>query len=492
MNETSPRLRPFEWLLAAAVALTGSIILFDRDPGINWAIWVVLAVLVTLLCRRFALATPSPSAPATVLGIGAIIAAGAAARTTSIEVHVGTFWLTAILLAAFLSSVLVTDWEEIGLVNLLTSPFRSAARVITSSLREAGSALRAATDSPSRPLLRRIVIVTPVVVVLLILLGGADPIIDNAIHKIGVWLPTITISQRAVFFAFLLVVMLGACSRLPELRFALPQIQPQFRNGPTAKDGIVLVGSTLATLVLFLVLQIAYLFVQPPSQVGNGVTYAEYARRGFGQLCVVVTIVGAVILVAERFRDPGDVDRLRTLRRLESATIAAAGLILLSALRRVVLYEEAYGYTVARIHATAYIVFIAAFLVLLALELRRGGITSSLARRTLGVAVAVLLFILYWNDQAWIMNRNIDRIRATGKFDVNYASKLSLDAFPALAGRRNELAPADWATLRDKAACKSIRGPFQWYEWNPVRSAAKSAMDALHLVEPSDCPPRRD
>lgn len=490
MIEQQTPLRASQWLLTAGVALIGTIILFDRHAGVNWAIWVALAVIVTLLCRRSA--DNAPSSPQLLLGAAAIIAAGADARTTDINVHVGIFWLTALLLAAFLSTILVRDWEEIGLFSLITSPFRSAARVVTSALREAGLALRAATDSPSRPVLRRIVIVAPVVIVLLILLGGADPVIDSVIHNIGLWIPTITISGRPVFFAFLLVVMVGASSRLPELKVAIPPLQPQFRNGPTSKDGIILVGSTLATLLVFLILQTIYLFVQPPSEIGNGVTYAEFARRGFGQLCVVVTIVAAVILFAERFRDKDDVARSLTLRKFEFAAIVAAGLILLSALRRVILYEQAYGYTLARVHATAYIVFIAAFLILLVLELRRGQITESLGRRSAAFALAVVLVILYWNDQAWIANRNIDRIHATGKFDASYAASLSLDAFPTLASRKDELPPAYWATIRDRAACKSIIGPFQWYEWNPVRSAAKTAKDALHLPESSNCSLPRD
>jgi hypothetical protein len=487
--EQQTRLRGFEWLLTAAIAVIGSIILFDRRAGINGAIWVALAVIVTLLCRRSL--EPAHSGPPFLLGVAAIIAAGADARTTDVAVHVGIFWLTAFLLAAFLSSILVKHWEQIGLFSLLTSPFRSAARVVTSALREAGLALRAATDSPSRPMLRRIVIVAPVVIVLLILLGGADPVIHSVIYNIGLWLPAITISERVVFFAFLFVVMVGACSRLPDLKFAVPPLLPQFRNGPTSKDGIILVGSTLVTLVVFLILQTTYLFVQPPSEIGNGVTYAEYARRGFGQLCVVVTIVAAVILFAEKFRDTVDSTRVRKLRQLEFASIAAAGLILLSALRRVILYEQAYGYTVARVQATAYIVFIAGFLIFLALELRRGQISQTLGRRSAAFGLAVVLVLLYWNDQAWIMNRNIDRIHTTGKFDASYAASLSMDAFPTLVSRKDELPPADWATVRDRAACKSIRGPVEWYEWNPVRSAAKSAADALPLLESSNCSARR-
>jgi two-component system sensor histidine kinase BaeS len=241
-----------------------------------------------------------------------------------------------------------------------------------------------------------------------------------------------------------------------------------------------------------------YLFVHLPNQLGNGVTYAEYARRGFGELCVVVTIVGAVILFAEKLRrnselTPAVAARRSNLRALEFGTLAAAFLLLLSALRRVILYEQAYGYTVARLHATAYIVFMAGFLILLTLQLRGGGVTPSLARRTAALGFVIILAILYWNDQAWIMNRNIDRIRETGKFDAKYAASLSDDALPTIAGRKNEIAPADWIALRDRLACKRLPAPDTWYQWNAARSSARAARASLQLPAPAPtCPTRSD
>ncbi|MDQ6718619.1 MAG: DUF4173 domain-containing protein, partial [Gemmatimonadota bacterium] len=301
MTKESLRLNTIGWLLSAAIAVVGSVILFDRTAGINGAIWVALAVLGTLSARRpdhWRAARPDIG-----LGLAAITAAAAAARTTDTPVHVGIFWLTAVLLAAFLSSLSASGASEIGLVALITSPFRSAARVCVSSARELGLALRAATDSPSKAILRRFLLVAPVVLLLLFLLGGADPVIHSAIDGAESWLPQLVAPERAIFFAVLFVVMIGASSRLPDLKWSIPAREPQLRSWPSAMDALILVGSTLATLVAFLVLQIAYVFVRLPSQVGNGITYAEYARRGFGQLCVVVTIVAAVIIVAEKFGD---------------------------------------------------------------------------------------------------------------------------------------------------------------------------------------------
>ncbi|MBA3645769.1 MAG: DUF4173 domain-containing protein [Gemmatimonadaceae bacterium] len=478
------------WIFAALSALLGASTLFDAHAGINWGIWVALTTLAALYCQRsedFRRARPS-----TLLALAAILAAGADARTANSGAHVGIFCLTAFILGVFICSIRATDADEVRLLTLLTSPFLAVASVAVSAARKIGSLLQPAPGSSSRTAVRRTVLVAPVVLVIIALLAGADPVIHSTVESVTTWIPEVMMPARVIFFLVLLFVTLGAFSRLPDLKLALPLQGAQLRGGPTAADATVLVGSTLATLALFLILQVVYLFVHLPNQIGNGVTYAEYARRGFGELCVVVTIVAAVILFAEKLRRNNEGTRSALLRNLEFGSLVAAGLILLSALRRVVLYEQAYGYTVARVHATAYIVFIAGCLILLADQLRRGSITPALARRSAAFGLIVVLAILYWNDQAWITNRNIDRIRETGKFDVKYAASLSDDALPTIARRKNEIAPADWIALRDRLACKRLPESDEWYEWNAARAAARTARASLRLAASTACPKRGD
>lgn len=479
---------PAPWILAAICALLGATILFDAHPGINWGIWVAITTIAALYSQRSG--DLRRAQPAIVLAVAAILAAGAAARTADNDAHFGIFCLTAFLLGVFLVTIYATDAAELRVFTFIKSPFVAVASVAVSAARKLASFFRGSTDSSSKTALRRIILVAPVVLILIALLGGADPVIHSAMQNVGTWLPEIAMPARVIFFLVLFVVTLGAFSRLPEFKLSLPFQDSQLRGGPTAADGTALVGSTLATLALFLVLQVIYLFVRVPSQLGNGVTYADYARRGFGELCVVVTIVAAVILFSERLQRNADTHRAGTLKKLELGTVVAAGLVLLSALRRVILYEQAYGYTVARVQATAYIVFMAGFLVLLGVELSRGRISPALGRRSAALALVVVLAILYWNDQAWIMNRNIDRIPTTGKFDAKYAASLSADALPTIARRKNEIPAADWTTLRDRLACKRVPVPGEWYEWNSARSAARDARTALQLPQTNECPMR--
>ena len=490
MIEESSRDSSDPWILAPLSALLGAVILFDAHPGINWGVWVAITTAATLYCQRSR--DLSSARPAIMLAAAAVLAAGAAMRTTDNQAYFGIFCLTAFLLGAFLSSIYATTAEEVTLPTLLTSPFAAVASVAVSATRKLAAFLQGSSGSSSKTTLRRIVLVAPVVIILIALLGGADPLIHSAIQGIGDWLPQISLPARVIFFLVLFVVTLGAFSRLPELKLPTPFQDSQLRGGPTAADATVLVASTLATLALFLVLQVIYLFVRVPGQSGNGVTYAEYARRGFGELCVVVTIVAAVILFAEKLQRGADARHTGPLKKFEFGTLVAAGLVLLSALRRIALYEQAYGFTVARVHAIAYMVFLAGVLVLLGLELGRARITPSLGRRSAALGLAVVLAILYWNDEAWIMNRNIDRIRTTGKFDAKYAASLSADALPAIALRKNELAAGDWVMLRDRLACKTVSAPDAWYEWNPARSAAHEARTSLQLPQTTACPKRAD
>lgn len=480
---------PAPSILAALCAVLGATILFDAHPGINWGIWVAVTTIATLFSHRSG--DLSRARPAIVLAVASVLAAGAAMRTSDNDAQFGIFCLTAFLLGVLLTTIYATDANEVKFLALLKSPFLAVASVAVSAARKLASFLQGSTDSSSKTAVRRTVLVAPVVIVLIALLGGADPTIHSIIESVGRWLPEIELPGRIIFFVVLFVVTLGAFSRLPEFKISLPFQDAQLRGGPTAADGTVLVASTLGTLLLFLALQVVYLFVHVPTQAGNGVTYADYARRGFGELCVVVTIVAAVVLFADKLQRDAE-RRAGRLKKLEIATVAAAGLVLISALRRVVLYEQAYGFTVARVHAIAYIAFIAGVLILLGLELSRGRITPAFGRRSAALALVVVLAILYWNDQAWIMNRNIDRISTTGKFDALYAASLSADALPTIARRKNEITAADWAVLRDRLACKPVPAAGAWFEWNPVRGSARDARTALQLNQTTVCPKRAD
>ena len=80
----------------------------------------------------------------------------------------------------------------------------------------------------------------------------------------------------------------------------------------------------------------------------TGLTYAEYVHQGFGQLTVATLLMFLVVWAASRRAgtEPGDVLWLRiSLGLLCALTLV----VVVSALHRMQLYQEAYGFTQARL-----------------------------------------------------------------------------------------------------------------------------------------------
>jgi hypothetical protein len=207
-------------------------------------------------------------------------------------------------------------------------------------------------------------------------------------------------------------------------------------------------AALVALFAAFVVLQLTTLFGGDDHVLRTtGLTYAEYAREGFGQLMAVAALTLAVLAGALRWaRREGARDE-RLLRALLGALCVLTLVVLASALKRLGLYESAYGFTRLRVLAHAQILWLGAiFAVLLA-----AGMVSSapwLPRALVAVsALAGLAFALSDPDRR-IADRNIARFERTGKLDREYLEELSPDAAPALARL-----PAAWgvaAVMRER------------------------------------------
>jgi hypothetical protein len=475
-NRASPRAI---WIGAVLVSALGSIILFDASAGLNGGIWVAAASGAVILARKLSGRRVDP--PVLILLAWATVLAFGLA-TTDKEGNIVLIVASVAMLLGL--AVIVTgtpSWGTLSASTLPTVPFLASVRVLSASAREV-AAVPARLSSPrSRGIVRGLLITVPIVVVLIALLQNADPVIAWGVDRIADLLPEWSLPARILFFLFLLALALGANSisaRQAEARVpAIPRVISATIG--VTEQRIVLIGVALV-LWIFVLLQVSYLFYSPAAAVGSGVTFAEHARQGFAELSIAVTIVGGIILGLEATR-PRDVtdDARRPLVLLEIALLIALELMLLSAFQRVILYEQAYGFTGARLFAQAYMAVMAVALVLLSLEIWNGGISVAFPRRVAVIALGVLTVWVYWNHEAWIVNRNIDRSRATGKFDARYATGLSRDAVPTLIARLGELPIAERATIESWLACKPGPAYRRWYEWNRSVEATRQALAGL-------------
>jgi hypothetical protein len=322
----------------------------------------------------------------------------------------------------------------------------------------------------------------PVVVILALLFASADPVLGRGRDLLENALGSLEALPR-VIFGILAALFAGSAyygSRLLRGATGFGTRSATARSDIGITERRIVLASAAVVSWVFVLLQLSYLFGTQPAAAGTGVTFADYARRGFGELCVAATGV-ALLIVASPPRPPlADVSLARrALLWPALALLGAECCVLFSAFHRVTLYESAYGYTRSRVYAQAYM--IVTLLVLLALVWHVVGTfdVRRLARQVMTIALATLAVLIFWNGDAWIAGANVNRYAATGKIDVDYlANSLSPDAYPALVRLLPKLPAAERGALvagleKHYARNPALTAAPAWYEWNLRRNAAR-------------------
>ncbi|CAN5565626.1 DUF4173 domain-containing protein [soil metagenome] len=188
-----------------------------------------------------------------------------------------------------------------------------------------------------------------------------------------------------------------------------------------------------ALFAFFVVVQITVLFGGREHVLDTSeLTYAEYARNGFFQLVSVAALTLLVLGFVARFAQRTRSRDVLLLKVLGGVLVALTLVVLASALKRLSLYEEVYGFTRLRLVVHAAILWLAAMFGILTVA----GIRSNarwVPRAVIVVSALSLLAFTLIRPDAVIAARNVERFQETGKIDLSYLGALSPDAVPALA-----------------------------------------------------------
>jgi hypothetical protein len=232
------------------------------------------------------------------------------------------------------------------------------------------------------------------------------------------------------------------------------------------------IGLLVALFGLFVGVQFAALFGSDDYVLRTtGLTYAQYARTGFWQLLVVTVLALGVVLLACRYAPaPTRADRAWK-RGLLAALTGCTLVIVASALSRMWLYQEAYGFTTLRLVVLTGELWLGAcfLLVLVAvLRLRAGPV----AREMAAAGVVALLALAALDPERFVAAHNVERHAATGRLDTGYLATLSADAVPALLALPEPERCAAVSGLRIRLAAPEP----DWTSWNAARAAARDAL----------------
>jgi hypothetical protein len=211
----------------------------------------------------------------------------------------------------------------------------------------------------------------------------------------------------------------------------------------------------------------------------GGPDYAEYARGGFGELCAV-TVLSLGIVAGLGGLAQRETLRQRAMIRTAGGLLCALTLVIVaSALRRMLLYVDAYGFTWPRLLSFSFELWLGAVLVLVLLAgigLRGGW----LPRATVAAATAVLFALVAANPEAVMARTHVDaRIDGRHPVDVYYLYDLSADALDEIL----QLPPQQRACVLTRLRA-DLSEPDPWYEVNLARERAR---DYLATAEIGSC-----
>jgi hypothetical protein len=363
-----------------------------------------------------------------------------------------------------------TNFIQDYLLTLFAIPWRLAVRAMATlgeliSLRGVLSQHRPATF-----VIKGIAMALPLVVVFLLLFSSADLAFRKFLSNI------VTLNLTEETWAQLIIVavvtwgFIGLFSYVLKhipgpANFDLGLISPT-KTHPTQITAFL--GTISAIFMVFIAFQLRYFFGGGANISEQGFTYAEYAHRGFIELIIVAVLSLLLILVAERFVDQNDKGHARPFQIVASIIIVEVMIIMSSALIRLVIYQDAYGFTTLRLYTTAFIIWLAALFFVFGYKIIKNRSDQFFAYSIFWAVLVFVGLMNLLNPDYLIARQNLRHVNYSGQLDTHYLNSLSDDAVPGLFETTNEQIIAD---LRErKHRLQTVDTEWQETNWSRVRA----------------------
>jgi len=321
----------------------------------------------------------------------------------------------------------------IGVVESLIKKAFGAIPATPDAIGEAVNKL-VGTDKASRTVVKvfiGILLSIPFLVVFVWLFTSADPIFENYLRNFFdfIWQPDFF--KRGAVIIFMWFLFCGYLARTAEdvsLQSHLDRAKPKQNYDGTIVFVFLLMNNLL--FLFFIIIQLEYLFGGEEVIRNTHFTYAEYAHKGFYEFWATVILVSIIIIYTDyRLKEQkGHVRRIVEYAWL--AMICQTLVIIASGFKRIIVYEEAYGYTYLRILVALFLLWMAGVFILFILKILRVKSISWLISSGLCLAFVFLVFVSTFSIDKFIARKNINRYLKQGKeLDIEYLSSLSTDSY---------------------------------------------------------------
>jgi hypothetical protein len=449
--------------------LADGLVRVQGRPGLNVALWAMagVAALVVLLRRR-----SEPASLETRWLVGGALGFAAALALRDADALAIFSLLAAVVALLLAAGRAAAGWasrahvSDVAFGVLRVALLCAAGPVGWRRGVPDPAACAAGWGRPVRTVARGTAMALPALLLLTALLMSADPVFEGMVQ--AAFLFDMEPLLEHVLFAAVIAWLTAGYLRA----FLIPDdaVMDRLRAPrPAFAAAEVSVALWILNLlfVVFMAVQLRYLFGGAHLvEVTAGLSYAEYARRGFFELVATAALVVPILLVADWATAP---DTARSRLVLRGTTLVLVVLlmgVIASAAYRMRLYQAAYGLTELRLYVSVFIVWLTAVLGWLVLTVLRGR-RERFAFGAIIAGLACIAALNVVNPHALIARVNIDRAAAGAEYDGRYVRGLSADAVPTLLARLHELPEAERCRVAGMLEERwSGERPGGWRTWN--------------------------
>ena len=475
--------------IALALGFAVEILFHGHRMGISFPIWAALGIVTLLVGAKVEGVRPAPTTLA-LIPLILFFAAVAAIRLEPLTV-VLSMLATVLLFALMVRALLHGRLHRFGFIDLALTWLIVPLEAVLRPWPSLGAVSRGVTgDRVARSrmfsVLRGVLIALPVLVVFIGLLATADLVFGDIVEDALAW---VDLERVAEYIGRGLVVLMSGVFFLGALITALRAREPRELVGeeePILKpfvgfiETVIVLGSVVLVFGLFGTIQLQYLFGGEANITATGYSYSEYARRGFGELIWAAFLSLGLIFALGHWGRRIDKRQRWVFIGLSTSLVLILGVALASALLRLQLYEDAFGFTRLRTYTHVFIfclaILLVAFLVLLYFRRLR---TFALIATIAGLGFVATLSIV--NVDGFVAEQNLERFEETGDLDIAYIGQLTPDATPAIAGWFAQAGLAMPPELIAQLACEAgiINSEMRNRSWQSFHFGRQRASNAL-------------
>lgn len=467
---------------AAALGVAGDVLLREGPSGIGFPIFVA-ALLCALAWLTGARRMPWTLGACLLVAPALYFSIAFAWRASDALALLNLLALVAALTALSTALLRGEDWEPAaGIGDYVAGAGRTAREVAGGTgllLLRDGNVRELRTQGRARragALARGAVIALPLLVVFGSLLTAADPVFDRLVRRVLYFDLDAVVSHVAVAscFAWLAGGYLRSAVLAPDAAASRPAARARLSLGLV--EVAVVLGLLDVLFLGFVLVQIRYLFGGAAHVVTTaGMTYADYARAGFFELVWVAVLALPTLLSANGLlRRDGARDE-RVFRVLAGALLVLLGVVMLSAMQRMRLYQREYGLTETRLYASAAMGWLALVFAWFAATVLRGR-AAPFAFGALVSAWVVVAALDVVNPDALIARTNVARLEGGQRFDPAYVASLSADATPELVAALPSIEGGRNCAV-GRALLRRLEPERSWTAWNLGRARARRAVE---------------